>query len=360
MKLDQIPYIILVIEDNPGDFVLIEDYLLEHIASPEILHACSFNEARDILNEHGDRIQTIFLDLTLPDKSGEDLITEVVRMARKQPVIVLTGYTDASFAIKSLTLGASDYLLKDEMNAITLYKSLIYNMERKKSLMRLQESEQRYSDLFHLSPQPMWVYDTESLRFMDVNQAAERHYGYTAAEFSEMTIDDIRPAMHLKELHKLIRHIRENNIDFSKVVSTHRKKDGTEITVEALTNRIEFKGIEARIVLANDITEKIEYIKAIEEQNKKLREIAWVQSHVVRAPLARIMGLVSLIQDETIGKDELGVILLYLKESAHEMDEIVKDIVNKSHELDFNTDETDNQQSRTVSADAQKGETPDA
>ncbi|MCH8556765.1 MAG: PAS domain S-box protein [Balneolia bacterium] len=335
MKLDQIPYIILVIEDNPGDYVLIEDYLLEHIASPEILHATSFCEARELLKENADRIQTIFLDLTLPDKSGEDLITEVVRLARKQPVIVLTGYTDASFAIKSLTLGASDYLLKDEMNAITLYKSLIYNIERKRSVMKLQESEQRYSDLFHLSPQPMWVFDTESLRILDVNQAAEKHYGYSAAEFYELTIEDIRPKESIAELHRIIEHNRANNIDFSKSVSKHIKKSGEVITVEVLTNKIVFKGRPARIVLANDITEKIEYIKAIEEQNKKLREIAWVQSHVVRAPLARIMGLVGLIQDEVMTEEEQNEILQYILTSAGEMDNIVKDIIDKTKEIDF-------------------------
>jgi signal transduction histidine kinase len=59
------------------------------------------------------------------------------------PVIVLTGYDDSDFGLKSLSLGISDYLLKDELTSLTLYKSIVYSSERKKITSALEVSEKR-------------------------------------------------------------------------------------------------------------------------------------------------------------------------------------------------------------------------
>ena len=67
------------------------------------------------------------------DKNGLDLIIEVQKISKQIPIIVLTGYSDESFATTSLALGISDYLLKDDLNSTTLYKSIIYNIERNKT-----------------------------------------------------------------------------------------------------------------------------------------------------------------------------------------------------------------------------------
>src|SRR5690606_12859842 len=121
----------------------------------------------------------ILLDLTLPDMSGKELICEILKIAPDRPVVILTGYLDIEFSIQSISMGISDYLLKDELNGTSLYKTIIYCIERRKRTTQLKESEKRYCDLFHLNPQPMWVYALNSLKFLDVNAAAIDHYGYT-------------------------------------------------------------------------------------------------------------------------------------------------------------------------------------
>lgn len=85
-----------------------------------------------------------------------------------------------------------------------------------------------------------------------------------------------------------------------------------------------------------DITERkkmtldlLSHVKAIEEQNKKLREIAWIQSHVVRAPLSRLMGLIDLIGLDEGVDEETRTILDYIITSANELDEIIKSISDK-------------------------------
>jgi PAS domain S-box-containing protein len=83
------------------------------------------------------------------------------------------------------------------------------------------------------------------------------------------------------------------------------------------------------ISIQRDITQNRKHLKEIEEQNKKFKEIAWIQSHVVRAPLARIMGLVELLKNFVPGddKDEL---LEHLTSSAKELDSIIINISDKT------------------------------
>jgi len=69
------------------------------------------------------------------------------------------------------------------LNSHVLYKSITYAIERRKVISELEESKRRYSNLFHLSPQPMWLYDTETYEFLQVNVAAIEHYGYSEDEF---------------------------------------------------------------------------------------------------------------------------------------------------------------------------------
>src|SRR5690554_545446 len=121
---------LLVVEDNRGDLLLIEDFLFEKISNPTIQEAKTFKEAKHFL-EKGDKFDAILLDLSLPDKSGEELLDEIVKISKSIPVIVLTGYADIAFGIKSLSLGIADYLLKDELTATSLHKSILYSIERK-------------------------------------------------------------------------------------------------------------------------------------------------------------------------------------------------------------------------------------
>ncbi len=205
MRKDKNIYKILVIEDNPGDFVLVEDYLNEQILEPVIERATNFAQAQSILKNADKHFDVILLDLTLPDKSGKELIKEMLPLTGEKPLIVLTGNSNIDFSIQSISEGVSDYLIKDELNAASLYKSIIYCIERKRAIQQLKESEKRYSDLFRLNPQPMWVYDPATLKIVQVNKAAIDHYGYTEEEFLGLTIMDLRPEDEVQRLTEILK-----------------------------------------------------------------------------------------------------------------------------------------------------------
>ena len=108
---------------------------------------------------------------------------------------------------------------------------------------------------------------------------------------------------------------------------TNTKRSRALSQVDGKGNIIKSK--EEKVILSKDATETSNFINAIELQNKKLREISWIQSHLVRGPLARIMGLVQ-IMDKLKDRDEMATVLEYLLLSANELDNAIKQISDKS------------------------------
>jgi PAS domain S-box-containing protein len=135
----------------------------------------------------------------------------------------------------------------------------------------LRKSETQYRLLFESNPQPMWVYDLTTLRFLAVNDAALKHYGYSRHEFLEMTIMDIRPQ---EDERILCEYIAAGNPELDHAGEwRHRKKDGSIINVEITSNRVNFAGRAAEFVLANDITERKKAEDALRISEDRYRDL---------------------------------------------------------------------------------------
>jgi PAS domain S-box-containing protein len=181
----------------------------------------------------------------------------------------------------------------------------------------------------------MWVFDLQTLHFLNINQAAIDHYGYSEAEFLCMNILDIRPEEDVESVLKTINNTRQGHKMSPQSIFRHKKKNGELIFVESTINPLNFNGSEAILVLVNDITERYKYVETIEKQNQTFREIAWIQSHVVRAPLARLLGLVNLMESEIpMTSGETLEVINHIKDSAQELDQIIRDISKKSEQIE--------------------------
>jgi PAS domain S-box-containing protein len=128
--------------------------------------------------------------------------------------------------------------------------------EQKRAEQQLQESEERYRLLFDRNPLPSWVFDTETLAFLAVNEAAVQHYGYSREEFLRMTIENIRPPEAIAHLREVISEQGESEVPKVYGVFIHLKKDQSRIDVEIASSLITFAGRPAGLVLANDVTER--------------------------------------------------------------------------------------------------------
>jgi two-component system, cell cycle sensor histidine kinase and response regulator CckA len=126
--------------------------------------------------------------------------------------------------------------------------------ERYRTRKQLEVSERKYRVMFENNPQPAWVYDTETLGFLAVNNAALNHYGYSREDYAKMTLRDIRPAEDIPQMLEDVRRPPRLHTDGP---WRHRKKDGSIISVELSVHPLEFDGRPARMVLINDITSRL-------------------------------------------------------------------------------------------------------
>ncbi|WP_375581097.1 response regulator [Marivirga tractuosa] len=323
---------ILLIEDNPGDQVLVSDYLREEFPRLILETASDFNEAKNFLHKDTIQYKLILLDLSLPDIDHHSLLKEIITLAPNTPIIILTGHDDINIAIESLTLGYTDYLLKDDLTSKRLRKSITYAFERKHIDKQLETSVKRYHQLFQVNPQPIWVINSHTGNFIEVNNSALEKYGYTKDEFLKMKIQNIDKDY---DEEKLRNHHTEGEILKNENLHKHKLKNGHEIQVKLYSNFIDYQGIDAILLMAIDLSETESYISQIENQNQQLKDIAWEQSHLVREPLTRMMGIISRLEEKHLDQlknldNEAAFLLKNALRSAHEIDDVIRSIVNRA------------------------------
>lgn len=249
MRTEPENFNILIIEDNPSDFFLIEQMLLSSkLRIKNIYPAERMSKAVELLKNH--EISLVLLDLSLPDSFGIDSLLEIKYFAQKIPVIILTGLADSELALEALKQNAQDYLVKGNLDSNLLIKSIEYSIERKKAEERVLASEEKYRQIFYKNPFPMWINDLKTLQILEVNDAAIQKYGYERKEFLTLTLKDI-----------LKSPIDISNLAVSDMVQSrackHQKKNGEVIKVEFTYNPINYFGNTAMQAQVNDITEKL-------------------------------------------------------------------------------------------------------
>ena len=158
----------------------------------------------------------------------------------------------ADGSIRDVEIFSSPILVKGK----ELLHSVVHDItERKTAENELKASEKRYHELFQSNPHPMWVYDLETLRFLEVNNAALAHYNYSRDEFLAMTIKDIRPAEDVPRLMERVAHVDRGMSNAG--VWRHLKKDGSVIDVEIVSHTLLYDNRQAKMVLVRDITEQL-------------------------------------------------------------------------------------------------------
>ena len=141
--------------------------------------------------------------------------------------------------------------------------------DRKCAELAIQISENRYHELFEVNPLPMWVFDLGTLRFMAVNEAAIAKYGYSREEFLSMSIEDIRPAEDVARLRSVVSSLPQSPGYGYSGEWQHLRKDGTRFWVEVTGHTLLRDGRPARLVLAQDITDR----RQAEERSRLISQV---------------------------------------------------------------------------------------
>ncbi|NTU78101.1 MAG: PAS domain S-box protein [Chloroflexales bacterium] len=163
-------------------------------------------------------------------------------------------------------------LLRDPHGALSGLVTSVHDItERKQAESALRQREAQYRHLFEHHPHPMWVYDRQTLQILAVNDAAVAKYGYTRAEFLRMTIADIRPPEDLERLRENLAQPRPA-LQHSGVWR-HRLKDGTRIDVEITSHLIQLFDREAALVVAQDVTARLQAESALRASEARFATI---------------------------------------------------------------------------------------
>jgi PAS domain S-box-containing protein len=330
--MQQLPLHILVIEDNPGDFLLVSEYLEEAFDSADISQAETLKQGLHLLENHS--FDVILLDLTLPDGMGINSFHSVNSRFSEIPIIILTGLGDTDVALESMKDGAQDFIVKDNCNSTILSNSIKYSIERSKFMQHLQRSEEQYKSLFNNNPLPLIAFDYRTHKLLMVNQAAVQCYGYHEDEFLKMTISELESGKGLNGQKQ--KYANNEDIDLQ-----HQTKDGNVIDVEMRIHTIQMNGTNAGLAVIHDVTERnkareeqrrIEaekemLIEELTQHNSDLKQFSYIASHNLRAPLANLLAIIQLLDIDSIPDPNTALLLKNFEECTNQLNETVNDLL---------------------------------
>jgi len=234
------------------------------------------------------------------------------------------------------TMGASEVtgLAQDFAKLMATVKSEL--VERLNSEQEAVVSERNYRTLFEGHPQPMWLYDEDTLAFLEVNDSASNRYGYTRDEFMAMTVCDIQQPQDVPkflELERVAKPASDRTGPWR-----HLLKDGSTIQVLITSHSLIFGDHHARFVLAEDLTDsqrlELELVESAAraehsaELGRAKDEMIAVVSHELRTPLASIVGFAELLATRHVTPAQRKEYLAVMLQEGRRLTALVNDFLD--------------------------------
>ncbi len=247
---------ILLVEDSPTDARTLERLLCGSLADRFFLQQVVTLEAGlEILGTKA--IDVVLLDLDLPDSNGMETLQSVRAQAAEVAIIILSGHDDEALAMRALAFGVQDYLVKGDVRGSKLVRTIHYAVQRKRTL---RASEARHRAVLETALDGIITIDQEG-RIVAFNPAAERTFGYPAAEALGRSLHELIIPQEYREVHLASLAQQQNTAQEGPVLGQRlelpaRCADGQPIIVELAITRNPFEDPPLFTAYLRDITQR--------------------------------------------------------------------------------------------------------
>jgi PAS domain S-box-containing protein len=323
---------ILVVDDDEDDFFIISEYLKQiEEYKLQVDWAYKFSDAVAHLKEH--HYDLYFVDYRLGAKTGLDFLKEAIAVGAEEPIILLTGKGNKSVDIEAMQMGATDYLIKTDLNTDKLERCIRYALERTAYLKALRSNERKYRSIFELSKDAVFIAD-KSLVFQDMNPATSDMFGYEKEELQKLSLYDLITDNPSKELlrNELEEDNEVNDLELELLTKTGDKKSCIITLSAPLESHESYQG------LIHDITNlrRAERANVLVEKLGATSRLVRTLAHEVRNPLNNInMSVEQLVGDPTI--EEAPLFLDIIQRNSKRIGDLITELLDSSRpsELSF-------------------------
>jgi len=320
---------VLLVDDDEDDYFLTREYFQELVNWKFDIKWCStFRDAKVHIKD--EKYDLYLFDYLLGESTGIDLIELACQFECEEPIILLTGKGDTKIAVEALRLGAADYLIKSELDAEKLERSIRYALERTSVLKALKHSERRYRRIFEESNDFLFISDLAG-NIIDLNTSASVLTGYTEDELREMNILDL---IEDTQFDSLWENIKDHTIHDYEVRLLSKEADKKYCLFSAsLEVDDDHPYIQGRL---HDMTarKQSERERLFSEKMAVTGRLVRMLAHEVRNPLTNVNLSAEQLEMELVDDDQKFYTQI-IKRNCNRINDLISQLLQPSNSADI-------------------------